>query len=239
MRVDITGDVHRIFSRIEQYCAEQKTTKDDVLIILGDAGINYRGEVRDAVLKRELSELPVTLFCVHGNHEARPESVWGYHQKQWNGGMVYVQDEYPNLLFAKDGEIYNINGLRTVALGGAYSIDKFYRIIKDMPWFEDEQPSYEIKKFVEKQLQKENWSVDVVLSHTVPKKYEPVEAFIEGLDQSRIDKSTEIWLQEIEDKLQYKVWLAGHYHIQKIVETAKGKLEIMYENVHSFPMETR
>lgn len=33
-----------------------------------------------------------------------------------------MEKEYPNILFAKDGEIFNLNGLKTVAIGGAYSM---------------------------------------------------------------------------------------------------------------------
>ena len=36
-----------------------------------------------------------------------------------------------------------------------------------------------------------NWQVDVVFSHTCPLKYEPVEVFLPGIDQSTVDKSTE------------------------------------------------
>lgn len=43
----ITGDTHRDFERIILFCLENKTTRDDVLIILGDAGINYYGGIKD------------------------------------------------------------------------------------------------------------------------------------------------------------------------------------------------
>ncbi len=43
--------------------------------------------------------------------------------KTWNGGQVYVQSEYPSLLFAKDGEIFELNGLRYIVIGGAYSVE--------------------------------------------------------------------------------------------------------------------
>ena len=69
--------------------------------------------------------------------------------------------EYPNILFAKDGEIFNMDGLKAVVIGGAYSIDK---------------------------------------------KYEPVEVFLSGVDQSRVDKSTEEWLDGIEDRLEYTIF---------------------------------
>ena len=40
----ITGDTHGLFQRIKDYSYNNATTKEDVLIILGDAGINYYGE---------------------------------------------------------------------------------------------------------------------------------------------------------------------------------------------------
>jgi len=42
----LTGDPHGNFDRIKEFCGRLKTTKDDIMIILGDAGINYYGEER-------------------------------------------------------------------------------------------------------------------------------------------------------------------------------------------------
>ncbi|MBE5933441.1 MAG: metallophosphoesterase [Lachnospiraceae bacterium] len=222
----LTGDTHGSFNRIKNFCKKNKTTKDDVMIILGDAGINYYLGVKDEKNKAFISSLPVTLFCVHGNHEQRPYAIDTYTEIEWRGGTVYVEQQYPNIIFAKDGEIYDFDGKKTIVIGGAYSIDKFYRIIFDYPWFDNEQPSEEIKTYVEAQLEKANWNIDVVLSHTVPIKYEPVEEFIEGIDQSKVDKSTEQWLGEIESKLTYDRWYAGHYHTSKEVDN----LVIMFED---------
>ena len=41
MSIYITGDTHREFDRIRYFCEKNKTTKNDIIIILGDAGINY------------------------------------------------------------------------------------------------------------------------------------------------------------------------------------------------------
>lgn len=51
-----------------------------------------------------------------------------YKLQEWNGGKVWVEEAYPNILFAKDGEIYDIAGMKTIVIGGAYSVDKFYRL---------------------------------------------------------------------------------------------------------------
>ena len=225
MAVYLTGDTHRDFRRIFDFCEEYATTKEDILVILGDAGINYYCDSRDAGLKSELAELPITLLCVHGNHEERPFEL-GYDEMEWYGGMVYYEEEFPNLLFAKDGEIYDFDGKKAIAIGGAYSVDKYYRILHRHAWFETEQPSDEIKEYVEAQLEKCGWKVDYVFSHTVPVECEPVWAFIPGLDQSTVDKSTEYWLQEIMDGLEFEKWYAGHYH----VESQEGPVRIMFND---------
>ena len=222
----ITGDTHREFERIFDFCEENGTTKGDILIILGDAGINYWLDVSDYNLKWQLSALEVTLFCVHGNHEERPFLIDGYEEKPWRGGVVYCEEEFPNLLFAKDGEIYDFDGMKTVVIGGAYSVDKYARIYGNAPWFESEQPDEEIKAYVERQLEKESWRVDCVLTHTAPKQYEPAWAFIPGLNQALVDKTTEEWLDSIERRLSYRSWHCGHYH----ADSQEGPVRVMYED---------
>lgn len=226
----ITGDTHGRFERIEQFCRKFKTKKEDVLIILGDAGINFSGECYDWPKKEFLEELPITLFCIHGNHEQRPQTIGTYREMQWNGGAVFYEKEFPHLLFAKDGEVFDLEGKKTIVIGGAYSIDKMTRVVYGYGWWPDEQPSQEIKRDVEQRLYEENWKVDVVLSHTTPLKYEPMEVFLPGMDQSSVDKSTEIWLDQIEDRLEYQKWYCGHYHTEKKID----RLEIMFENIDVF-----
>ena len=47
----------------------------------------------------------------------------------------------------------------------------------------------------------------------MPIDFEPVWCFLPGLDQSKVDKSTEKWLQTIHDRLEIREgWYAGHYH---------------------------
>lgn len=226
----ITGDTHGQFGRIVDFCERFRTSKEDVMIILGDAGINFSGGIRDRMKKGLLEDLPITLFCIHGNHEQRPQTIDSYREKSWHGGLVYYEEEYPSLLFAKDGEVFDLDGKQAIVIGGAYSIDKKVRLMYGYGWWPDEQPSEEIKQYVESQLDRLGWKVDVVLSHTTPLKYEPVEVFLSGIDQSQVDKSTERWLDGIEDKLKYQKWYCGHYHTEKKID----RLEIMFENYEVF-----
>ena len=68
----ITGDTHGQFARIQGFAKQIDTTKDDVMVILGDVGLNYYLNDRDVVRKKELSDIPINFFCIHGNHEERP-----------------------------------------------------------------------------------------------------------------------------------------------------------------------
>ncbi len=225
----LTGDTHGDFQRIAHFCARMHTKPSDIMIILGDAGINFYGGWRDQHKKEFISALPITLLCIHGNHEQRPATIPSYTEQEWHGGAVYVEEQFPSILFAKDGEVYDLNGMQAIAIGGAYSIDWMLRI-PGRSWWPDEQPSPEIKACVESKLDQIGWKVDVVLSHTVPLKYEPVEVFLPGIDQRKVDKSTEQWLDQIEERLHYGKWYAGHYHTEK----KKDRLQIMFEDYDVF-----
>lgn len=144
-----------------------------------------------------------------------------------------MEDTYPNLLFAKDGEVYDLDGRQALVIGGAYSVDKYYRLSRGWGWWADEQPSPEIKARVEASIEQMGWMVDIVLSHTTPLKYEPVEVFLPGIDQSKVDKSTEEWLDSIEERLDYKKWYCGHYHTEKKID----RLQIMFNDYAALEAE--
>lgn len=80
---------------------------------------------------------------------------------------------------------------------------------------------------MERKLDETGWKTDIVLSHTCPLKYQPAEMFLSGLDQSRVDRSTEIWLDGIEDRLNYRKWYCGHYHVDKRMD----RLEFLFQSI--------
>ena len=226
-RVYLHGDCHADFRWLKFFCETNETTSSDLMIILGDAGINYWNSIKDYDLKEKLLELPITLLCIHGNHEERPFNIFSYYETEMFGGTVYVEKDFPNILFAKDGENYKINNHRYLILGGAYSIDKYYRLTYGHRWYASEQPSQEIKDYVAKKLVQYNYKFDIVLSHTAPLKYEPVEMFLPGVDQSKVDKSTEEWLDDIENIISYNQWYFGHYHGDSV---RTSKVAMLYRN---------
>ena len=62
----ITGDTDRDFSRFDSFCRYNGITKDDLMIVLGDAALNFSGEKSDRIMKYEVSRLPLTFLFIRG-----------------------------------------------------------------------------------------------------------------------------------------------------------------------------
>ena len=240
----ITGDKHRQFHMVKKFCKDMNTRRKDVLIILGDTGFNYYEDKRDDKLKKEISELNITLFCLHGNKENRPQNIGTYGIRNFCGGKVYYEPKYPNIYFAIDGEIYTFEGRKYMVVGGAHSVDKMRCIEQGEPFFYDEMPDDYIKKTVEDRLHNENNTIYGMMTHTCPIDYLPTEMFMSTRQNAKIkrsprkikpkklfkpdiDRSTEEWLGDLEKKVDYTVWFCGHYHIDKQID----KVQMMYHSI--------
>ena len=220
----ITGDTHRDFKILYNL----DLSKEDMLIILGDAGINYFLNEDDKLQKKYLNNIGIKLFCIRGNHEERPENINTYQEIEMFDGKVFIEEDYPNLIFAKDGEIYNIDGNKVLVIGGAYSIDKNFRIIYGYGWFKDEQLTEKEMDKIFKKVVGEHF--DIVLSHTCPYKYEPREVFLDFINQADVDKTMEHFLDKIEENITYDKWYCGHYHTDKNID----KLRFMFKDIDEF-----
>lgn len=222
----ITGDTHSNFERIDEFCKENNTNKEDLMIILGDVGVNYFEDKRDYKLKRLLENIPITFFMVHGNHEIRPKHISSYKKEAWNNGYIYREERFPSLIFPEDGNIFIINSKRFLVLGGAYSIDKYYRVGNGLLWMEDEQPSIEDINKAYLNLEK-NDGTDYVLTHTAPFEYIPFANKCTEIDKQTIDITTEKRFQELYDKASFEKWFCGHFHIEKDF----GRIQILHKNI--------
>ena len=89
----LTGDIHGDVRSPLWVIQRHGLTPDDLLILLGDVGLNYYGaDQGDRKRKKLLNKAGVPIFCIHGNHEERPFNIPSYHEVTWHGGTVYVED---------------------------------------------------------------------------------------------------------------------------------------------------
>lgn len=231
---DLHGDWHPIMNfNLRNNLNEGYYSENKIFILLGDVGANFYldGENgRDAKFKKKLGTLPFTYFCIRGNHEQRPSVLAAAYPDKWHtedyfGGMVWVENEYPYIKYAADTvNTYRIGEYRVLTIPGAYSVDKYYRLSKGWTWFPQEQLTKEEMndglKLIYYELKQE---CDLVLSHTCPIMFEPIDLFISSVDQSMVDKTMERYLGSIEYNLQYKAHLWGHYHQYREYPREAGK----------------
>lgn len=234
----VTGDKHRCFESIEYFCDKAGTTKDDILVILGDFGVNYFGDLRDTMEKDYLSKLPITFVVVRGNHDRRPNADWGIKTIATDSifGTFIVEPGFDSILYAQDGRFYGLyttQGLKyAFVAGGAYSVDKYYRLgsyaagNKNMLWFNDEQLSEkemaEVKSSLIRRIKimDEPLPIDYIFTHTCPLSAVPVDMFLPYVNQSDVDNSTEIFLEDLkktmeENHVRYTKWFCGHWHTDR------------------------
>lgn len=241
-KIFIMGDIHGDYKPIELFHLRNKDDNaynraEKIIILLGDAGFNFYFDYRDEKIKKKLKEYPFTYFVIRGNHEERPSICAKNHPNNWHkdeyfGNKVWIENDYPYIKYAMDNVCpYDINGYSTIVIPGAYSVDKDFRL-KNYPktWFINEQLSWWEMGTGLKTLYVMNWKCDLVLSHTCPYSYMPVDLFIPTINQSEIDNTMEKYLNQIENMLDYRLWCFGHYHSTRAYPKYQNSQMIMLFN---------
>lgn len=216
-RLFITGDIHGEIdadSLSAKNWPESKRLKNgDIVVICGDFGLVWADPNPHGCewWLKWLAEKPWTTVFVDGNHEnfdvldAMPVEVW-------SGGDVHVvrrnKRGEPKVIHLMRGQIFDLNGWSAFTLGGAASHDMEYRTPR-ISWWDQEMPTPEEIEAANKALDEANWKVDLAITHCAPTRY-----------QSRMhmafepDRLTDD-LQHIADRLDYKLWAFGHYHMDR------------------------
>ncbi len=242
----ITGDTHSDFSRLEEdkFPIQNEMTKDDYVIICGDFGGVWTFEEessREKYWLDWLNERNFTTLFVDGNHENYTRLYNDYQVKKWHGGKVHkIRDSVLHLM---RGELFDIDGKKIFAFGGAKSHDiqdgilnldeeeKIYEFrkrgayfrIRDFSWWDLELPTEEEMKNGINNLEKVNYKVDYVISHCCPSN---IQALL-GSGSYKKDYLTN-YLQEISEKLEFKKWYFGHYHDNRQVNS---QYVLLYEDI--------
>ena len=229
----ITGDTHGSFAclldDLQNYYGG-RDPKDLGIIILGDAGLNFYLNKTDEKKKAMLNNRGYTFYLVRGNHEARPEdlpNITMIYDVEIRGN-IFIEEKYPNIRYLIDGAYYYFGKYKCLILGGAYSVDKEYRLLNHYPWFPNEQLTEKEMDYILEFHDGQRY--DFILSHTCPYSWMPKDLFLPMIDQSKVDNSMENFLEEIEKKVWYYQWLFGHYHDDRLVRPG---VEMFYHRLDS------
>lgn len=216
----VTGDTHgNVRARLKNIQSNLNIDNPEEygIIILGDAGINYTLDEGEAAWKKRINAMGFKIYCVRGNHEERPENIstmekWFDNDAHW---FVWREAKYPNIRYLWDGHLYHFGDYSAVVIGGAYSVDKHWRLERGAKWFKDEQLTAKEMATITHNL--EYTQCNFVLSHTCPISWQPRDLFLSSVDQSKVDNTMETWLEEIKNKFSWHIWLFGHYHDDRLV----------------------
>lgn len=247
-----TGDTHGGMATISRVSNIQRNMpeykpEDTAIVILGDSGLNFWLNNTDKKYKKLLDSMGYHIYCVRGNHEQRPELVKNMIQVEDMNvdNTVWMEEAFPNIRYFIDGNIYDLCGYSALVIGGAYSVDKWYRLAragyapeeaetadpKKCGWFKDEcLTCEEMEEISENTYGK---SFDFILSHTCPLSWEPTDLFLDGIDQSTVDKSMEVWLDDLKNSVEWKYYLFGHYHADRVERPHVEQFYQEYEDMES------
>lgn len=254
MSIFVTGDCHgnvRKFSNAA-FQEQKELSRSDTVIVCGDFGLVWEKEEtpNEKHWLDWLENKSYTTVFVDGNHENH-DRLNSYPVKEWNGGKVH--EVRPHVLHLMRGEVYDIEGVKVLAFGGARSHDirdgildgndpkwkkqakyldsigKYMFRVKGVSWWENELPSKEEMENGIQNLKKYDFKVDYVVSHCAPTF---VQAYM-SCGAYEHDILTDYFQSLVYDYgLDFKYWFFGHYHDDRRV---LDKFGLLYDQITEIP----
>lgn len=226
MAVYITGDCHADFTKIYTFADRMDLGPDDYIIVLGDMGLFWRNDKRDAnvVIKDFEARYNFNLYFIDGNHENF--KILNSLEEDENH-MGYISKHIRHL---KRGRRYNIDGKDILAIGGADSVDKFRRT-PGLSWWEEEVITDEDIGRIDP------GQYDYVLTHTCPTSiFNENKMYLCTLgnivDDNNPDfKISNNKLEQVLNFIDFKHWYFGHYHVNLHIDDKFTCLFHMFEEL--------
>lgn len=247
--VFITGDTHGSFEKLSHrnFPEGKRLTKNDYVIICGDFGLWHPTTSEDYWLQW-LEQLQFNVCWCDGNHENFDRIYSDEFQTiDFHGGKA--QKIRDNVFHLMRGEVFNIDGCRFFAFGGASShdiedgildpdefksdeefVDALHRWRKTSKrfrvnhhsWWKDELPSSAEMQHGIESLQQNGFAVDYVVSHCLPTSASKLLGYYGS------DILTDYFDRIVNDyQLDFNRWYCGHYHR----DISFGQFTIKYHDI--------
>ena len=227
----ITGDLH---GSADAYCVSKSKfdpKSGGIVLCCGDLGgvwhhdyhTNRKHQRQEDFFLESTLRQRFLWLAVDGNHENFDRLLGGEFQLvELFGGKAYkIRD---HVYYLKRCEIFEIEGKTFLAFGGAMSHDREKCSYIDscgrkkswpgrtekVDWWPEEVPSQDDFDNACRNLDRVNWKVDHVISHTCP---ESQRSWF--ISDNRPPDPTEEMLEQIYRKLEFKSWHFGHFHCEK------------------------
>ena len=207
-RYFVTGDKHGDFSSIYDFIDRMDFNYEEInILILGDCGLFWRDDKRDAEFKIKFHELNYKfhIYFIDGNHENFNilNSLSNNENK--------IIDISNHIHYIKRGTILDLPIGKCLFLGGADSVDKIFRK-KDIDWWENE-------RITDKDIEnipagKYDYLFTHCTNYNTCKNFRHLLYTIE-VKENEENHISEKKLDELNKKITYNKNFFGHYHINK------------------------
>lgn len=235
----ITGDTHGEYGRFSNRRMKKQGMElgeSDYVIVCGDFGLCWSKDKTFDYNCKFFEEKKYTTLWIQGNHE-NYDMIAEYPVEEWHGGKVrhIVRDK---IILLERGQVFEIEGKTFFTFGGASShdiqggvldrddidFDDRRKVIKSgLPfrikhesWWEQELPNEDELEEGRKNLTAHDYKVDYVITHCCATSIQ--EVIDKGPGHLLKPDILTDYLQEIEEKLGYKHWFFGHYHMELDVD---------------------
>lgn len=214
----VIGDIHGDYSIIDARFGDVKNNdikeKVDVLFVAGDAGFvnSFENEESKNDRIKNLNSLPFIIIVVLGNHE-NYDVIESFDECEIFNGKCYKEDGV-DVYYAKNGQIFDIDGTKIFTFNGGLSIDKEKRL--------EYEKQYNVKMWWPQEIKEEDFNqaftkcfsnrVDYIITHDVPQSiFTRLVRFIPERFKNQTCPLQEFF-QRIYTMQNFTHWYAGHYH---------------------------
>ena len=238
----VTGDLHGDGEELLRRARPLRP--QDTLIVCGDFGLLWRGTRRERLhLELINGRLHCRVCFVCGNHE-NFDLLERYPISGFAGGLVHRIR--PRIYHLMRGQVFEMEGRTIFTMGGASSHDipdgildprdpdfaarrrlldargGHYRI-RRVSWWPQELPRPRELSLGMRNLQRQDWRVDYVITHCLPSAVQDV--FSGGFYTH--DRLTD-YLETVRRRCEFERWYCGHYHHERLYG---GRYQVLYQSV--------
>ncbi len=244
MKIATVGDIHgnpKIVSS-KSWLDGKEYTEDDLVIFLGDFGLYFNNppDKSEKYWLNWLASKPYQVAFLDGNHENFDLIEQLPISEKW-GGLVQIDHRFGgDIIRLRRGEVYKFdpNSDDTYfVMGGGLSIDKHLRTPK-ISWWAQEEHSKEEEENALNNLDKVNWSVTHVLTHTCPDSV--IYAFLDNPNSEKFRDPVSRFFEFIDNRLEYKLWSFGHMHNDRLYKNSAGdEFQCHYKIIRELTLENK
>ena len=217
MAVYVRGDVHGYLEELTDFIDRFQLDENDAIIVLGDLGLYWdkRGLYAKKFIEFYEANYRTHILWIDGNHE----NFDLIDKLEYEDSSTFKKCS-DHIHYIPRGTIFYVkteDGFKScLACGGADSIDKFKRV-KHLTWWEQEQiTDNDIETAINNA---KDMPIDYVFTHACPlsvfHQYAPWLITLTGINQSKVDHTSEEKLEKLMNSIDFGQWFFGHYHLDK------------------------